>query len=283
MRRPRSWDAMGRPMPRGGPCGRVGRPRCNGRNTGLRRLPSRVGRRRDPDQATRRGARLPLVRPPQPIEGAVARGVKMARTIIVAAPVSDSLLGMLRAAAGRPGRRRPSLGRPSVERSDRRCDWNSREQHSSDICRDTVVSSAPEGVSTVSVGVDHIDVNEATARKVVVCNTPGVLDGAVPSSPCCSFCRWPAERLTTGARSKPASGHAVSSCHPSQRFAGQGARCARYGPDRAGRRSARIRRLRYARSMYHSEAAPCRVRPQRSNGVRGSFRDLFTRGSSLNV
>src|SRR4029077_20994070 len=34
-------------------------------------------------------------------------------------------------------------------------------------------------VSTVSVGVDHIDVAAATAANIAVCNTPGVLDPAV--------------------------------------------------------------------------------------------------------
>jgi len=34
-------------------------------------------------------------------------------------------------------------------------------------------------VSTVSVGVDHIDVGAATAKGIAVCNTPGVLDDAV--------------------------------------------------------------------------------------------------------
>lgn len=34
-------------------------------------------------------------------------------------------------------------------------------------------------ISTTSVGFDHIDVEAATARNIVVCNTPGVLDAAV--------------------------------------------------------------------------------------------------------
>jgi glyoxylate reductase len=34
-------------------------------------------------------------------------------------------------------------------------------------------------ISTISVGFDHIDVRDATARNIVVCNTPGVLDAAV--------------------------------------------------------------------------------------------------------
>ena len=34
-------------------------------------------------------------------------------------------------------------------------------------------------ISTISVGFDHIDVEVATARNIVVCNTPGVLDAAV--------------------------------------------------------------------------------------------------------
>jgi glyoxylate reductase len=34
-------------------------------------------------------------------------------------------------------------------------------------------------VSTTSVGFDHVDVGVATARNIVVCNTPGVLDAAV--------------------------------------------------------------------------------------------------------
>jgi lactate dehydrogenase-like 2-hydroxyacid dehydrogenase len=34
-------------------------------------------------------------------------------------------------------------------------------------------------ISTVSVGLDHIDIDAATARNILVCNTPGVLDAAV--------------------------------------------------------------------------------------------------------
>jgi glyoxylate reductase len=45
----------------------------------------------------------------------------------------------------------------------------------------SLLDAAPhlEVVSTVSVGFDHIDVDAATARGIVVCNTPGVLNAAV--------------------------------------------------------------------------------------------------------
>jgi glyoxylate reductase len=44
-----------------------------------------------------------------------------------------------------------------------------------------LLASAPslKVISTTSVGFDHIDVEAATARNIVVCNTPGVLDAAV--------------------------------------------------------------------------------------------------------
>jgi glyoxylate reductase len=46
---------------------------------------------------------------------------------------------------------------------------------------DELLAAAPslKVISTTSVGFDHIDVEAATARNIVVCNTPGVLDAAV--------------------------------------------------------------------------------------------------------
>ncbi len=104
----------------------------------------------------------------------------MAPTIIVAAPVSDSLLGMLRA-AGRVVQVDDAQALDDPRLNDQIADATGILASNTRRISAGILSSAPhlKVVSTVSVGVDHIDVNEATARKVVVCNTPGVLDGAV--------------------------------------------------------------------------------------------------------
>jgi glyoxylate reductase len=107
-------------------------------------------------------------------------GATMAPIIIVAAPVSDSLLATLREA-----------GRVVLVEDDQALDDPRLRETIADATALLVshtrpvpagiLTSAPhlKVVSTVSVGVDHIDVNTATARNVVVCHTPGVLDYAV--------------------------------------------------------------------------------------------------------
>jgi lactate dehydrogenase-like 2-hydroxyacid dehydrogenase len=100
--------------------------------------------------------------------------------IVVAAPVSDSLIAALRP-SGRVvqvGDDR-SLDEPQV-RKELEDATALLVSHTRAVSAELLAGSPHlKVVSTVSVGVDHIDVGAATARRIVVCNTPGVLDDAV--------------------------------------------------------------------------------------------------------
>jgi glyoxylate reductase len=100
--------------------------------------------------------------------------------IVVAAPVSDRLIAAMDA-SGRMvqvGDDR-SLDEPRVREA--LADATALlVSHTRSVSAD-LIAAAPhlKVVSTVSVGVDHIDVGAASARRIAVCNTPGVLDAAV--------------------------------------------------------------------------------------------------------
>jgi glyoxylate reductase len=98
----------------------------------------------------------------------------------VAAPVSDRLIEALRASGRvvRVGEDR-SLDDPQIGKA--LADATALLVSHTRSVSARLIAAAPKlkVVSTVSVGVDHIDVGAATARRIAVCNTPGVLDGAV--------------------------------------------------------------------------------------------------------
>jgi glyoxylate reductase len=100
--------------------------------------------------------------------------------IIMAAPVSTDLVAMLIAA----GRVVPvEEGRPLDDPQLRGqiADATALLVDNTRSIPAELLAAAPhlKVVSTVSVGIDHIDVVAATARNIAVCNTPGVLDHAV--------------------------------------------------------------------------------------------------------
>jgi glyoxylate reductase len=104
----------------------------------------------------------------------------MTPLIIVAAPVSDSLLATLRA-AGRIVQVKDDQALDDPGLSDQIAEATAILVSNTRPISAGILSSARhlKVISTVSVGVDHIDVDDATARHIVVCHTPGVLDHAV--------------------------------------------------------------------------------------------------------
>jgi glyoxylate reductase len=100
--------------------------------------------------------------------------------IILAAPVSDRLIEALRE-SGRLVRVEEGRSLDDPRISTELADATGLLVSHTRSVSAALLAAAPKlkVVSTVSVGVDHIDVGAATARRIAVCNTPGVLDGAV--------------------------------------------------------------------------------------------------------
>jgi glyoxylate reductase len=109
-------------------------------------------------------------------ETATADGAPL---ILVAALLSPDLVAMLSAAGRIVTVEEGQLDEPRL--SDHVTAATALLIDNTRLIRAPLLAAAPhlKVVSTVSVGVDHIDVEAATARRIAVCNTPGVLDHAV--------------------------------------------------------------------------------------------------------
>lgn len=105
--------------------------------------------------------------------------IEGAPMILVAALLSADLLAMLGAAGRVVTVEEGQLDEPRL--SDDVAAATALLIDNTRLIRAPLLAAAPhlKVVSTVSVGVDHIDVEAATARRIAVCNTPGVLDHAV--------------------------------------------------------------------------------------------------------
>lgn len=101
-------------------------------------------------------------------------------TVIVSAPVPDDLRAQIAAKCS-------IIDVPVGKNPAEVLDQQQLEQVSGIVCTvrtkfdDAVLAKMPnlKVVSNFAVGFDNIDVKAASARNVLVCNTPGVLDGAV--------------------------------------------------------------------------------------------------------